>query len=150
MRPAFALIADEHLHASDKERIAARVTDWLGRLVELRLKPLIELAKAPDLTGLARGIAFRLVESFGILARETAAEEIRALDQQARAELRKYGVRFGAYNIYFPLLLKPAASDLLLLLWSLKHGASTGIDAANLPEPPRQGLTSVAGREVGA
>ena len=143
LRPAFALIADEHLHASDKERIAARVTDWLGRLVELRLKPLIELSKAPDLTGLARGIAFRLVESFGILPRETAAEEIRALDQQARAELRKYGVRFGAYNIYFPLLLKPAAADLLLLLWALKHGAGVGIDPANLPVPPRQGLTSV-------
>ncbi|HEY7646090.1 MAG TPA: helicase, partial [Hyphomicrobiales bacterium] len=143
LRPAFALIADEHLHASDKERIASRVNDWLGRLVELRLKPLIELSKAPDLTGLARGIAFRLVESFGILPRETAAEEIRALDQQARAELRKYGVRFGAYNIYFPLLLKPAASDLLLLLWALKHGAGVGVDPANLPVPPRQGLTSV-------
>jgi ATP-dependent RNA helicase SUPV3L1/SUV3 len=29
------------------------------------------------------------------------------------------------------------------LLWALKHGASVGIDAAQLPVPPRQGLTSV-------
>ena len=83
------------------------------------------------------------MENFGILPREGVAEEIRALDQQARAELRKFGVRFGAYNIYFPLLLKPAAADMLLLLWALKHGASVGIDVAQLPVPPRQGLTSV-------
>jgi ATP-dependent RNA helicase SUPV3L1/SUV3 len=143
LRPGFTLIADEHLHAADKERIVKRIDEWLARLIETRLKPLADLSKASELTGLARGIAFRLVENFGILARETVAEEIRALDQEARAELRKFGVRFGAYNIFFPLLLKPAAADLLLLLWALKHGAAAGLDAANLPEPPRQGLTSV-------
>jgi ATP-dependent RNA helicase SUPV3L1/SUV3 len=52
-------------------------------------------------------------------------------------------VRFGAYNIYFPLLLKPAAADLLLMLWALKHGTAAGLNLADLPEPPRQGLTSV-------
>jgi ATP-dependent RNA helicase SUPV3L1/SUV3 len=83
------------------------------------------------------------VENFGILPRETVAGELRALDQQARAELRKFGVRFGAYNIYFPMLLKPAAADLLLLLWALKHGTAAGLNIADLPEPPRQGLTSV-------
>ena len=36
------------------------------------------------------------------------AEEMRSLDQPARAQLRKYGVRFGAFNIYFPIMLKPA------------------------------------------
>ncbi len=143
LRPSFALIADEHLAPPDKDRVVKRVEAWLHGLVELRLKPLLDLSKAPDLAGLARGIGFRLIENFGILPREGVAEDIRALDQQARAELRKFGVRFGAYNIYFPLLLKPAAADLLLLLWALKHGASAGIDAAQLPVPPRQGLTSV-------
>ena len=33
---------------------------------------------------------------------------MKGLDQAARATLRKYGVRFGAYHIYLPLLLKPA------------------------------------------
>jgi len=36
--------------------------------------------------------------------------------------LRKYGVRFGAYHIYFPGLLKPAARSLALLLWAEKQG----------------------------
>lgn len=144
LHPNFVLTADEHLNQTDKERINRRVQGWLAVHIETRLKPLIDLSKAQEITGLARGIAFRLVENLGILPREAAAEEIRALDQQARAELRKFGVRFGAYNIYFPILLKPAAADILLLLWALKHGPAHNIDPTNLPMPPRQGLTSVA------
>ena len=68
---------------------------------------------------------------------------MRALDQTARAGLRKYGVRFGAYNIFFPALMKPDAAELLLLLWGLKHGADAGLDQYDLPEMPRAGLTSV-------
>ena len=43
------------------------------------------------------------------------------LDQPSRATLRKYGVRFGAYHIYVPNLLKPAARSLASLLWVLKQ-----------------------------
>ena len=43
------------------------------------------------------------------------------LDQPSRATLRKYGVRFGAYHIYFPGLLKPAARSLASLLWAQKQ-----------------------------
>jgi ATP-dependent RNA helicase SUPV3L1/SUV3 len=43
------------------------------------------------------------------------------LDQPSRATLRKYGVRFGAYHIYFPNLLKPAARALAALLWAIKQ-----------------------------
>ena len=83
-----------------------------------------------------------------MLRRETVAEEIKALDQTARAQLRKYGVRFGAFNIYFPTLLKPASADLLLLLWALHSGREQGFDADTLPPRPQQGLTSVdAGKE---
>jgi len=35
--------------------------------------------------------------------------------------LRKYGVRFGAYHIYLPALLKPAARALASLLWAQKQ-----------------------------
>jgi ATP-dependent RNA helicase SUPV3L1/SUV3 len=43
------------------------------------------------------------------------------LDQASRATLRKYGVRFGAYHIYVPALLKPAARALASLLWAQKQ-----------------------------
>jgi ATP-dependent RNA helicase SUPV3L1/SUV3 len=74
------------------------------------------------------------------LKRETVADDVNALDQAARAELRKYGLRFGAFNIFFPIMLKPAAADLAATLWLLKNGASTNV----VPQLPRPGLTSVA------
>jgi ATP-dependent RNA helicase SUPV3L1/SUV3 len=103
----------------------------------------VALSEASDLSGLARGLAFRVVETLGVLRRDAVAGEVKALDQTARAGLRKYGVRFGAFNIYIPALLKPAAADLLLLLWALHAGRNHGIDAEALPPRPQQGLTSV-------
>src|SRR5207245_2129879 len=47
--------------------------------------------------------------------------ELKDLDQPSRATLRKYGVRFGAYHLYFPGLLKPAGRALAALLWALKQ-----------------------------
>src|SRR5690606_15743052 len=76
---------------------------------------------AEDVTGMARGIAFQLVEALGVLERQKVASEVKGLDQPARATLRKYGVRFGAYHIYLPLLLKPAPRSLATQLWALKN-----------------------------
>ncbi len=142
LKPALEILADEHLSALDKEQIGEKVTSWLKAAMEERLKPLIDLSVAEDLSGLTRGIAFQLTENLGMLKRDDVADEIRQLDQESRGQLRRYGVRFGAYNVFMPALLKPAASDLLLLLWALHNGSDHGIDAAALPEPPREGLTS--------
>ena len=70
---------------------------------------------------MARGVAFQLVEALGVLERQKVAEEVKGLDQPARATLRKYGVRFGAYHIYLPALLKPAPRALATQLWAIKH-----------------------------
>jgi ATP-dependent RNA helicase SUPV3L1/SUV3 len=143
LKPQVVLFADEHLAQPDREKVQGRLDLWIGEIVNERLKPLADLAKAEDVTGLARGIAFRLTENLGILKREAVAEEMKHLDQAARAQLRKYGVRFGAFNIYFPLLLKPAAAELAARLWALKHAAGHGLAPDALPEMPRAGLTSV-------
>jgi ATP-dependent RNA helicase SUPV3L1/SUV3 len=68
---------------------------------------------------------------------------MKQLDQEARAQLRKYGVRFGAFNIHFPLLLKPASSELLLLLWAIWQGDRETNGLEGQPDQPRPGLTSV-------
>lgn len=143
LKPAVAVTADEHLSAPDNEKVKERLTAWIAEIVGERLKPLVEIAAAKDIAGLARGIAFRLSENFGALRRDAVAEEMRALDQPARAQLRNYGVRFGAFNIYFPVLLKPAFAELAVVLWTLKHGVAHGVDIAAVPEPPRPGLTSL-------
>ena len=56
-----------------------------------------------------------------MLERAKISAEMKDLDQASRATLRKYGVRFGAYHIYFPGLLKPAARALASLLWAEKQ-----------------------------
>jgi ATP-dependent RNA helicase SUPV3L1/SUV3 len=94
---------------------------WLKSHIERVLEPLFRLAAADDVTGMARGIAYQLIEGLGVLERQKVAEEIKGLDQASRATLRKYGVRFGAYHIFLPVLLKPGARVLATQLWALKH-----------------------------
>ena len=144
LKPSVSVLADEHLSAPDREKVQARLDAWVAQTIAEKLKPLVEIGQAEDISGLARGIAFRLRENLGILRRETVGEEIKALDQTARAQLRKYGVRFGAFNIYFPTLLKPAAAELALTLWSLKNAGTCGVALEAMPEVPRAGLTSFA------
>ena len=143
LKPQVVLLADENLTGPDKERVQQRLDTWIVEIIGERLKPLIELSTAEDLSGMARGIAFQLKEGIGILERQTVAEDVRALDQAARAQLRKYGVRFGAFNIFLPLLLKPAAGELRLALWALKHAGENNLALETLPEPPKAGRTSV-------
>jgi len=143
LKPIVVIAADESMSAADKEKVQERLVAWVSEIIHQRLKPLVDIAAAKDLSGLARGMAFRLSEGLGILRRDAVAEEVRALDQPARSQLRNYGVRFGAFNIYFPALLKPAAVELAFRLWVLKCGAANGLDLANPPDLPRPGLTSL-------
>jgi ATP-dependent RNA helicase SUPV3L1/SUV3 len=121
LHPRFRIVADERLTGAPREAVQARLELWLKTHIEKLLGPLFELAKAEDVTGIARGIAFQLIESLGVLERQKIAAEMKDLDQPSRAVLRKYGVRFGAYHIYVPALLKPAARALASLLWAQKH-----------------------------
>jgi len=123
LQPRVRIIADERLTGAPRDAVQARLDLWLKTHIEKVLGPLFELSKAEDITGIARGIAFQLVEALGVLERSRIAAEMKDLDQPSRASLRKYGVRFGAYHIFLPALLKPAARGLASLLWALKHDA---------------------------
>jgi ATP-dependent RNA helicase SUPV3L1/SUV3 len=121
LHPRIRIISDERLSGAPREAVQARLDLWLKTHIEKLLGPLFELNKAEDITGIARGIAFQLIESLGVLERSKISSEMKDLDQPSRASLRKYGVRFGAYHIYVPPLLKPAARSLASLLWALKQ-----------------------------
>ena len=121
LHPRIRIIADERLTGAPREAVQTRLELWLKTHIEKLLGPLFDLAKAEDITGIARGIAFQLIEALGVLERARIAAEMKDLDQPSRASLRKYGVRFGAYHIYVPPLLKPAARALASLLWAQKQ-----------------------------
>lgn len=77
------------------------------------------------------------------MERRAIAEEVRSLDQDMRAGLRALGVRFGAYHIYVPQLLKPGPSALLATLWGLSKDASDGKGIAELPAMSAAGRTTI-------
>jgi ATP-dependent RNA helicase SUPV3L1/SUV3 len=143
LKPRLILLADETLAPADRERVQGRIDLWLANRAETLLKPLFDLAASNQLSPPARGIAFRLVENFGAIDRAAIADEIRALDQEARAGMRALGVRFGAYHIHVPALLKPAPSALLATLWALKNGGVDQPGLADLAGLAASGRTSL-------
>ena len=142
LSPRVELIAGEELNGVSRENVLAKLDAWTKTHFTTVLAPLVALRDAEDIEGLGRGIAFRLIESFGSLHRDAVAEDVRSLDQAARGQLRKYGVRFGGYSIFMPALLKPAPAHALLILWSLTR-KEVSEPFEGLPPPPAPGLTSV-------
>jgi ATP-dependent RNA helicase SUPV3L1/SUV3 len=144
LKPRLRIVADEHLTGAPRDGVQARLDLWLKSHIERVLEPLFRLAAAEDVTGMARGVAFQLTESLGVLERQKVADDVKGLDQPSRATLRKYGVRFGAYHIYVPALLKPAPRVLATQLWALKHSGpeSKGLEAVQ--QLAGSGRTSIA------
>src|SRR6185295_11035688 len=112
LRPRVRILADEQLTGASRDMVQARLDAWIKAYVEKLLGALLALLAAEDITGIARGVAFQLAEALGVLERQKVADEVKGLDQPSRAMLRKYGVRFGAYHLYLPALLKPAPRSL--------------------------------------
>ncbi len=122
LRPQAVAFVDEEAGEEVAAKVQRRLQHFIDRRVANVMEPLLALEREEGLSGLARGMAFRLVERLGIIPRGEIAAEVKALDQEARASLRKLGVRFGQYTVFVPALLKPAPTRLRLVLWGLDEG----------------------------
>lgn len=130
LEPRLRLMVDDHLPAQAHEQIETRLSAWLKHHITKLLGPLQILENAESAAGIARGIAYQAAEALGVLERAKVAEEMKTLDQEGRAALRQLGIRFGAFHLYVPALLKPAPRALAAQLWALKHGnpEAAGLD----------------------
>lgn len=137
LKPSVEPFVDEEAGEEVTEKVRRRLQHFIDRKVAAQYEPLLALGRDEALQGLARGFAFRLTEALGVLPREAVAQEVKELDQEARASLRKHGVRFGQYTVFLPALLKPAPTRLRLVLWSLWNGL------AEFPESPPPGLVTI-------
>lgn len=137
LKPAVKAFVDEDAGPEIAEKVERRLQHFIDRKVATLFEPLLNISRDEALTGLARGFGFRMVEGMGIIPRGDVADEVKALDQDARGALRKHGVRFGQFTIFMPLLLKPAPTRLRLVLWAL----AAGMD--EFPEAPPPGLVTV-------
>ncbi|MEN8841868.1 MAG: helicase-related protein [Octadecabacter sp.] len=137
LKPTVVAFVDDEAGTDVAEKVQRRLQHFIDRKIATAFEPMLKMNTDEALTGLAKGFAFRLAESFGVVPRSDVADEVKALEQDARGALRKHGVRFGQFTIFMPLLLKPAPTRLRLVLWSLSKGLQ------DFPEAPPPGLVTV-------
>lgn len=137
MSPRIEVFVDDEASADVADKVRKRLGHFIDRKITAAFEPLIAMKNDDALPGLAKGVAFRLAESLGVIPRSAIANDIKALDQDQRGTLRKHGIRFGQYTVFHHLMLKPAPTRLRLVLWSLQEGLQ------EFPEAPPAGLVTV-------
>jgi len=91
-----------------RSRAARRLEAFVAGQASRRLSSLRRLNQAVGdgaVKGLARGIAWRLVEAGGVVARRDVEQEVRSLSRLERRTLRAFGVRIGAFSLFLAELL---------------------------------------------
>ena len=139
LTPAVIPFDEGLLDQGQRDRVRARLERWLKERVAHRLRPLLALRDAADLTGTARGLAFQLVENMGALPRAPVASLVEGLEKTDRKALARHGVRLGVSHIYLTALAKPGAVELRGLLWAVKHKLSLPVP---IPPPGRVSVES--------
>ncbi len=151
LTPGIEVIASDFVDTGERTIVATRVATWLESQLRRSLRPLFKVRDLLDrshkgddvpLKGLARGIAFRLLENLGTMPRRAVAEDIRKLAQPDRWQLRRLGVRFGEASLFLPAILKPEMTRHRLMCWRI----FAGVDQT--PSIPTPGLTSVPAVEA--
>ena len=144
LNPSLVIFADASLPDVSRETIKTRIELWIAATTRRVLAPLFALEAIQEGSEIVRDLAQELVRALGVLEREPIKAKIRALAQDDRSELRKQGVRFGAYYIFVPALLKPAPRNLALQLWSLQAPADAGEYLSTLGSVASSGRTSLS------
>jgi ATP-dependent RNA helicase SUPV3L1/SUV3 len=129
---------------ASRETVKTRIELWIAATTRRLLAPLFALEGIEEGPETVRDLAHELVRSLGVLERDPIKAKIRALSQDDRAELRKQGVRFGAYYLFLPMLLKPAARTLALQLWGLQVSGDATELLRTLGPVASSGRTSLA------
>ncbi|NOZ43378.1 MAG: hypothetical protein GXP02_09520 [Alphaproteobacteria bacterium] len=148
LTPKAVVIPTPLLQHDSLARVQSRVDRWLENHIGEILSPLFALQEAVNgalgadgqvmIDGMARGIAFQMVEKLGAIPRRQIARDFRSVTSQGRFQMKQLGIWLGAASLYIPSLLKPAPAQLRLFLWAL----FTGQD--RLPEKPVAGLCTIA------
>jgi ATP-dependent RNA helicase SUPV3L1/SUV3 len=121
LAPRVEVLAGNFLEGGARESVRQRLQAFVRSEVEHRLKPLFTLRDLP-LIGVARGLAFQLIDALGCLPAAEAGEQLRALDNASRRALGRAGVRFGAESLYVEPLLGAESARFRALLWAVRQG----------------------------
>jgi ATP-dependent RNA helicase SUPV3L1/SUV3 len=119
LKPRIEVFASDYLDGPQRERVRRRLVAWAERLIRARLGPLVALTEA-DLKGPARGIAFQLSESLGLLARRGAETELAALTPADRQALGRLGIEFGSQSLWYRGIGNGKSARLATQLWAIR------------------------------
>jgi ATP-dependent RNA helicase SUPV3L1/SUV3 len=142
-------------HEAARERAVRRLEAFVASEAARRLAPLRRLEAAVaegKIKGLARGLAYRLIEAGGILPRAEVRTETKALSPAERRSLRSLGVKLGAFAVWLPGLLKPQASSMAQALAGREAGGLLAAGRPNRfsgPLPPPRALSAYGLAPIG-
>lgn len=129
-----------------RQRAERRLEAWLSAEAGRSLRDLRRLRDAVErgaVKGLPRGIAFRLIESGGVIDRREVERDLAALSQAERRTIKAFAIRVGTHSVWLPGALKPRA----------RLFAQAFVRADTAATAPRalasRGLRLVDGLEVG-
>ena len=125
LKPQAEVHESEFLDGTQRERVRQRLQRFVDGQVQEIMAPLFLAAAAGDRNPAMRGMLHRLIEGLGV-----SAMDADALPAGLREQLKSAGVRGGRHALFVPALLKPRASALRAMLWTLRHGV-----APTLPQP---------------
>ncbi|MEE2996801.1 MAG: helicase-related protein [Pseudomonadota bacterium] len=116
--PQVFVLPNDYLSVGQRERLRNRLINWVEAQITEVLERLIALGEA-KLDGMARGLAYRIVEGLGSIPRLQVIKEVRGMSKEDRSALRSCGVRIGPETLFLPMLVKPKAVKWRALLWTL-------------------------------
>jgi ATP-dependent RNA helicase SUPV3L1/SUV3 len=126
LAPEIEVLRNDLLDNPSREAVRTRLAGWLERHLRKQLGPLIRAGEAA-LAAPARGLVFQLSEQLGSVPRRQVRSLLAAMARTDRAALTRLGLRFGAQGVFFSALLRPAALQLRMVLWSACHGGPGGV-----------------------
>ncbi|CAN1608319.1 SF2_C_suv3 domain containing protein [Candidatus Pelagibacterales bacterium] len=118
LNPKIKLLIDDSLDVDEQSELKNYLEKWIDKEKNLHLKDLIKTSKINLENSYARALCFRLFENHGVLKRLDAEDLLKNLDKDQRASIKKIGIKIGRYHIYQPLMIKPKAVSLKIILWN--------------------------------
>ena len=122
--PRAELIGAVEVEASERAPALARVEEWLKGEIARVLPTHAKLASGEAgaaLEGMARGLAFRILESGAAIDLRTDDPPVRITPEQREA-LKAAGIRAGRVAVHAPDAQKPAAQRVIAILKAVDSG----------------------------
>lgn len=123
--PRLELIGALEMDAAERQPALARLEDWLKGEIARLLPTHAKLARGEAgaaLEGMARGLAFRILESGAAVDLRTDDPPPRITPEQREA-LKAAGIRAGRVAVHAPDAQKPAAQRMIAILKAVASGA---------------------------